>query len=295
MAAIWNLGSLNIDRVLRVPRIVRPGETLSSQSVALFAGGKGANQSVALARAGANVRHIGQIGENGLWLRELLAAEGVNVEPVRIGSAPTGEAIIQVDDAGQNAIVLVAGANHEIVPADVDQALVSAAPGDWLLVQNETSGVAYAMRAAKLCGLRVAFNPAPFDLQVDSYPLESVDLLCLNETEGEGMTGQSDPEVIGESLSASLPNCEIVLTLGSAGAICWSNEEFVRVPACDVTPVDTTAAGDTFFGYYLAAYQQGLGLRERLAWANRAAALCVTRAGASDSIPRRSEVLVFVS
>jgi len=144
---IYNLGSLNIDRVFHVAHIARPGETVAGTSPAVFAGGKGANQSVALARAGADVAHIGQIGPDGQWLRVKLAQEHVNVRWIRTGSAPTGQALIQVDNAGQNAIVLLAGANHEITPDKIDEALDGATPGAWLLVQNETSSVAPRRRA----------------------------------------------------------------------------------------------------------------------------------------------------
>ncbi len=203
---VYNLGSLNIDRVFRVAHIVRPGETLASTSLAEFAGGKGANQSVALARAGARVVHIGKIGADGVWLRDRLAAEGVDVGSIAVGTAPTGQAIIQVDDAGQNAIVLLSGANAEITPEEIDAALAVAPAGSWLLAQNETSGVAHAIQAAKRRGLRVAFNPAPLDERVADYPLDLVDLLCVNETEAAVLRG-----------GAVRPAGDILLTLGSRG------------------------------------------------------------------------------
>lgn len=287
---IYNLGSLNIDRVFHVAHIVRPGETIASTSSAEFAGGKGANQSVALARAGATVAHIGLIGPDGAWLRDKLAEENVDTRWIRQGEGPTGQAIIQVDAAGQNAIVLLAGANQQIMPEEIDAALADAPRDAWLLAQNETSAVDHAIRAAKRRGLRVALNPAPFDARVEPYPLELVDLLCLNETEGAAMTGQNSADAIVETMGGRLPHCEILLTLGAAGAICRAPDGEIRQPGFRVEVVDTTAAGDTFLGYYLAGLSAGLNPPQRLEHACRAAALCVTRFGAMDSIPRREEV-----
>lgn len=288
---IFNLGSLNIDRVFRVAHIARPGETIASRGLAEFAGGKGANQSVALARAGATVAHIGKIGPDGLWLRDKLAAEKVDVHFVRQGTSPTGQAVIQVDDAGQNAIVIVAGANRQITSEEIDAALSGAAAGAWLLVQNETSSVADAIRMAKARGLRVALNPAPFDAAAQDYPLELVDLLCVNETEGAALTGHQSPDAIAAALARRLPQCEILLTLGAEGAIRHAGDVTIRQDGFPVEAVDTTAAGDTFLGYYLAGQQADLAPPARLAGACRAAALCVTRQGAIDSIPRREEVV----
>lgn len=280
-ARVYNLGSLNIDRVLRVKQLVRPGETIAASSLAELAGGKGLNQSVAMARAGANVVHLGKVGADGGWLRDKLAGEGVDTRFILQSSCATGQATIQVDDAGQNSIVLLAGANSEITSAEIGTALAAAAPGSWLLVQNETSGVAHAMQMAKQRGLRVAFNPAPFDDRVAEYPLELVDLLCVNETEAEPFRG---------CLENRLHDCEILLTRGAAGAVLQSAKGEIAVPACQVKVIDTTAAGDTFLGYFLAARLRRLPEGDCLAIASRAAALCVTRPGAMDSIPRWAEV-----
>ncbi len=288
---ILNLGSLNIDRVFRVKHIARGGETIASQSLRVFAGGKGANQSVALARAGAQVAHAGKVGFDGQWLVDKLAEERIDTTQVRISPGPSGQAIIQVDDAGQNAIVLLAGANYEITPREVDEALESCASATWLLLQNETSAVDHAIRRAKQRGLRVAFNPTPIDERVREYPLELVDLLCVNETEGSAMSGESRPEDIVAALAARLKGCEIVVTLGSEGVIGHGPEGEMRLHARKVQVVDTTAAGDTFLGYYLAGRTRGFGARESLELAVRAAALCVTRPGAMDSIPRMAELV----
>ena len=288
--AVLNFGSLNVDRVVRVSHIVRGGETIAADSLREFAGGKGANQSVALARAGAAVAHLGKVGRDGTWLVNNLAAEGVDVRYISFADGPSGQALIQVDDAGQNAIVVVGGANQQVTPAEIDAAITGRTAGDWLLLQNETSSVEHAIRRAHERGLRVAFNPAPVDDRLSSYPLELVDLLCVNEIEGAAIAGSAAPEAIIAALAARWPNCEIVLTLGAAGAVCAIGGTLLRRPAPVVEVVDTTAAGDTFLGYYLAATMRDLPPAERLQLATRAAAICVTRAGASDSIPRREEI-----
>ena len=287
---ILNLGSLNIDRVFRVRHIARPGETIAGTSFDLVAGGKGANQSVALARAGAHVLHAGKVGPDGAWLVQKLAQNGVDTRSIRVGSEPTGQAVIQVDERGENAIVLFAGANREISPGEVDEALDRAPRDTWLLVQNETSAVKQAILAARQRGLRVAFNPAPCDTAVLEYPWDQVDLLCVNETEGAVLAGDADPEKIIETLSARAPRSEIVLTLGADGVQYRQGRAQIRLPARHVEAVDTTAAGDTFLGYYLALRSQGREPRECLEVATSAAALCVTRPGAMDSIPRLDEV-----
>ena len=249
---VLNVGSLNIDRVYRVPHIARPGETLAASSLQVFAGGKGANQSVALARAGARVGHCGRVGPDGTWLIEKLAAQGVLTQWIAAGPAPTGQAIIQVADDGENAIVLLAGANHEITAADVDAALAALRPGAWVLAQNETSSVGHLIERAAAAGLHVAFNPAPFTPEVIGYPLDRLRLLVANESEAEGLTGASDPAESLRRLTSRLPGAEIVLTLGAAGVLYGCGDERLHVPACAAQAVDTTAAGDTFIGYFLA-------------------------------------------
>ncbi len=291
--AILNFGSLNVDRVVRVGHIVREGETVAARSLREFAGGKGANQSVALARAGAAVVHLGKVGPDGRWLIDRLAAEGVDIRSIGVAEGPSGQALIQVDDAGGNAIVVIAGANHEISPAEVDAAIAEGAAGDWLLVQNETSAVGHAIHRARERGLRVAFNPAPADERVAGYPLELVDLLCLNESEAAALTGHPTPETAIAELAALLPACEIVLTLGPKGLLRAAEGSLAAHPAVRIEAIDTTAAGDTFLGYYLAALVRGLPPDERLRMATRAAALCVSRAGAIDSIPQWEEVARF--
>ena len=224
---------------------------------------------------------------------ETLNRDRVDTRHVRVGPSATGQAIVQVDDAGENAIVVSGGANHELTGEQLERALAAAPSGSWLLVQNETNCVAQAIRLAHDRGMPVALNPAPFDDSVREYPLELVHLLCVNRAEGSALTGQASAEGIIAALGDRLADCEILLTLGAAGAWyrCGRNE--LRETALEVDVVDTTAAGDTFFGYFLAGRAAGLRQRECLVRATRAAALCVARRGAIASIPRADEVERF--
>ena len=220
---VHNLGSINIDHVYRVPHLVRPGETLSSQALETVLGGKGANQSVALARAGAVVRHVGRVGEGDGWARDELAAAGVDVTAVVSVEGASGHAIIQVDEGGENAIVLHGGANHVLDRAAIGQALEGAREGDWLLLQNETSGVETAFDIAVERRLRIAFNPAPMSESARALPLERCELLILNETEARMLVDEAGSPDGGidaateHALIARCPDVRLVLTLGARG------------------------------------------------------------------------------
>ena len=284
---ICNFGSLNIDYVYRVAHIVQPGETIGGQSFEVFAGGKGANQSVALARAGASVAHAGRVGEDGRWLVEKLADLGVETRHIHVGDGRTGHAIIQVDDNGQNAIVLYPGANHLIDRTRIDQTLEHFGAADVLLLQNEINDVPYLIEAGHRRGMTVCFNPAPFDETVREYPLDQVDLLIVNETEGRGLAGA---DLIIPTLAKQYPQTRIILTQGKAGATYHGPDGATSVPAVSVDVADTTAAGDTFIGYFLAARASGQAVKISLEQACRAAAICVAKPGAMDAIPSREEV-----
>lgn len=291
--AILNFGSLNVDHVYEVDHFVRPGETLSSRVYRQVAGGKGANQSIALAHAGARVFHAGKVGRDGEWLKARLARHGVDTSLIDVIEGPTGHAIIQVDPSGQNAIVLHGGANLQITPRDVIHVMGRFRAGDALLVQNEISSVPEILERAAAVGLRIFFNPAPMTPAVLKYPLDRVDTFLLNDIEGAELTDEVDEEAILSAMCRRFPRATIVLTLGEQGARYASGAERLRIPACKVTVVDTTAAGDTFIGYYVAAILGGRRPEAALKLATRAAALCVTRSGAADSIPKRSEVEAF--
>ena len=283
---ILNFGSLNIDLVYQVEHIARPGETIASSSHQVFAGGKGANQSAALARAGARVFHAGQVGPDGQWLVDKLAGLGVDVQHTRVGDVPTGHAIIQVDRHGQNSIVLFAGANTQIDRGAIDAALSCFDRGDILLLQNEINDISYIIAAASERDLTISLNPAPFGPEVRAYPLELINLLIVNETEATGLVGASELA----DLAVLCPHAQIALTLGAAGAQYRSPTEEFHLPAPHVEAVDTTGAGDTFIGYFLQGLTANMTARDAMARAVQAAALCVTRPGAMDSIPAADEI-----
>jgi ribokinase len=290
MTRIFNLGSVNIDHVYQVPHLVRPGETLSSTRYSRGAGGKGFNQSIALARAGAAVSHIGCIGSDGQWLRDQLEADGVDCRPLLQVPEPTGHAIIQVLPGGENAIVLHAGANKAVSPAQIEGALREAEAGDWLLCQNETNEVPLALEMARKKGMKTAYNAAPADPAFPRESLRDVDLLLVNETEACALGNCVSPTESVTRLRAEFPGMEIILTLGAEGAI-WSRPDCLeKIPAPVVKAVDTTAAGDTFTGYCLAALMDGQAPALALVMACKAASLSVTRPGAAQSIPWKREV-----
>lgn len=287
---IVNFGSLNIDHVYQVPHIVSPGETLAASSYNRHAGGKGLNQSIALARAGARVFHAGKVGREGEFLRRLLEDNHVDVQLVQPVDSPSGHAIIQVAESGENSIVLFAGANSLVAERDIDAALSRFESSDWLLTQNETSGTGYLLQRAAARGMKIFFNPAPMSDAVLDLPLEVVSAFILNEIEGAQLTGKSGAADILESLRARFPNAAVVLTLGAQGVLYADSQAQLARIAEPVSPVDTTAAGDTFTGFYVAALASGRDVRGALDVASRAAALCVTRRGAAVSIPHIEEL-----
>ena len=290
---ILNFGSLNVDHVYQVHHFVRPGETIHSRAYQQFAGGKGFNQSMALAHAGAQVHHAGKIGPDGRWLLDKLHQAGAQIDHVAQIDVPTGHALIQVEESGENAIILFGGANQAITAADADRVLGHFTAGDYLLLQNEISSMAHILQRGKDLGMRIVFNPAPMDAALLRYPLDAVSIFIVNEVEGGMLTRGTTPEAILKAMRRQFPQVATVLTLGAEGALYADSEQRIHVPAVRVKAVDTTAAGDTFTGYFLAGLAQGEPVETSLRLAARAAAICVTRPGAADSIPRRHEVTAF--
>lgn len=235
--AICNLGSINIDHSYRMDHLPTPGETVAAHSLVSGLGGKGANQSIAIARAGGLVRHIGAIGPDGEWTMTRLAADGVDVSPIITIDTPTGHAIIAVDNAAENAIILFPGANRHISRDQVAAALADTRPGDWLLLQNETSAGLQAARLARDRGLRVCYCAAPFESAAVRDILPYTDLLAVNEVE--------QAQLMAELAPGALDGIDRLVTYGPQGAALVSEKGSVRVAAFEVTPVDTTGAGDT--------------------------------------------------
>lgn len=284
MARILNIGSLNLDYMYAVPRFVTAGETLLSSRRNVFPGGKGLNQTVAAARAGAKVYHAGAVGADGDMLLDLLRDAGADVSAVSRVDAPTGHAIIQVTPQGENAIVILGGANRSVTPETVEKALEKVDADDILLLQNEINGLDAIIRRAAKKGLRILFNPAPMEESVKSLPLELLDTLVVNEGEGRALAGDMD------ALRTVYPRQKILLTQGSRGASLWTGSELIFQPAFPVQAVDTTAAGDCFLGYYAAAIAENLPYAQALRLAAAASALAVQRQGAAPSIPIRRDV-----
>ncbi|MEL6570509.1 MAG: ribokinase [Pseudomonadota bacterium] len=284
---IWNLGSINADYVYSVPHIPKPGETLAATDRQVFLGGKGANMSVAAARAGTQVRHIGCVGADGTWAVERLLEWGVDTRNIDQIDAATGHAIIAVDTDSENMIILHPGANGQIPHAQLQNALSEAQTGDWFVTQNETNLQRTGTGLAKKMGLKVAYAAAPFDAERVQAVLPHLDFLILNEVEAEQLrsaVGQG-PETLGVK--------DVIVTLGADGADWYAGGTTTHVPAIAVDPVDTTGAGDTFTGYVLAGLDRGMPMEQALKMAGKAAALMVTRHGTADVIPDLLEVQQF--
>ena len=287
---ILNFGSLNIDYVYRVDRFVEPGETKAAKSLLVNCGGKGLNQSIAAAKAGSAVLHAGLLGADGKMLSDQLVQCGVDVSLLTPSDSVSGHAIIEVDERAQNRILLYGGTNRMLTKEQIGRTLDAFDSRGLVLVQNETNLVGYIIDEAKARGLAVAFNAAPMGSEVRSYPLDKLDYLIVNEIEGREIAGCENEDDILPTLEKRLQGCCILLTLGTRGAICSCGGKQLFVGACDVRAVDTTAAGDTYTGYFLNGMLSGLPLEETLQRAAAASALCVTKNGASASIPTREEL-----
>ena len=285
--AIWNLGSINADLVYTVPHIPAQGETLSSTNRATYMGGKGANMSVAIARAGSRVNHIGALGPDGGWAVQRLLEYGVDTRHIAQVETATGHAIIMVDEHGENAILLHSGSNGEIPQATLQTALAEAQTGDWFVAQNETNLQRTGASLAKKMGLKVAYAAAPFSADRVQAVLEYLDFLIMNEVEAAQLT-----EATGKTPDA-LGIRDVVVTLGGDGADWFGPDGKQHFDAIPVTPIDTTGAGDTFTGYLLAGLDQGMPMAQAINLATKAGALMVTRQGTADVIPDLSEVRAF--
>lgn len=288
---ILNLGSLNIDNIYHVKIIVKPGETIASSKVEQACGGKGLNQSVALAKAGMEVVHGGMVGTDGRVLLEIMENAGVNTEKIGKSNGPSGHTIIQIDEKGQNSIILFGGANREISKSYIDSVLAELEKGDLLLLQNEISNLAYVLECAGKKGLQVLLNPSPMEAQLLELDLSGVSLFFINEIEGEQITGKQEAEQILDLMKEKYPAAAVVLTLGSEGAYFQKDSERYFQPAFRVQAVDTTAAGDTFTGFFVKEYFESKDAKKALAMAAKASSIAVTRVGAAPSIPTMEEVL----
>lgn len=293
---ILSFGSLNIDHTYQLEHFVQKGETISAHQLQNFSGGKGLNQSIALARAGASVVHAGAIGEDGKFLLKEMENSGVDISKVQIlKDIPTGHAIIQIDSSGDNCILLYGGANRQITTSYVDEVLMQVAEGDVLVLQNEINHLPYIVQEAKKKGMKIVLNPSPMDEKIFEISLENVDVFILNEVEASQLVGENNlsGEILIKALQEKYQDAEVVLTLGDKGAMYSGKGMTCKQEAMKVKAVDTTAAGDTFTGYYLAGIVEGLTVQEAMKQASIAAAIAVGRKGASPSIPYKEEVSEF--
>ena len=292
-------GSLNIDYTYKVEHFVKKGETLSSDGLGVYGGGKGLNQSVALAKAGTEVYHAGAIGQDGMFLLDMLKDAGVHTEYVKVlDEVRTGNAIIQNDKSGDNCILLYGGANQAITREQVDEVMAHFEKGDYIVLQNEINELAYIMEKAHEKGLVTVLNPSPMNEKISTLPLDTVNYFLLNEVEasqilGKETTGDETWEVIAGQLLERFPHASIVLTMGSEGSVVKNHEETVIQPIYKVQAVDPTAAGDTFTGYFIGGILSGLSAKEAMDQAAKASAIAVTRRGAAPSIPVLSEVQAY--
>lgn len=290
--SILVFGSMNIDKTFYLPHWIRCGETLQSSRLTIHAGGKGANQAVALAKAGADVSIAGTIGTDGHWVRQRLEAYGVNTELVRESEhITTGTADILVDEQGKNGIVLYGGGNQANDKEYIDSVFTHFGTEDWVVFENEINNLPYLYGKAIDAGIWICLNASPMDPSLLELPLKQTAILVVNEIEGASLAGITGTfSEILEALVVKYPGTEIVLTVGKDGSIYGYKEERFSCPIVPTTVKDTTAAGDTFLGYFLAMRERGRGAREAMDIATKASSITVSRCGSMDSIPEMAEL-----
>ena len=286
---ILNFGSLNIDKVYAVEEIVKGGETIDSVSFSESVGGKGLNQSIAVAKAGGNIMHAGCVGKDGEILLQALKDNNVDTSLIKTVETASGQAIIQVDKHGQNCIILFHGANYEVDKAYIDEVMQDFAQDDILILQNEISNIDYIIEVAKAKQMKIYLNPSPINENLNKYNMQAIDGIFVNEHEGAYLADKEKVEDILDSLASKYPELEIILTFGDKGAYYRHKDINIFQPAYKVDAVDTTA-GDTFTGYFIALRQQGKSIEESLQKASKASSITVSRKGASISIPKIAEV-----
>ena len=286
---IYNLGSINLDYFYRLPHLVSAGETLSAIGYDIFLGGKGANQSVALAKAGADVCHIGAFSKKDEHYLKGMRDVGVNLNNISLLETESGHAVVMVDNnTGENQIVISGSANYQISKEQIISALVEAEETDWALAQNETSLVHEFFISAKEKGLKICYSAAPFIAKQTASLLPLTDLLVVNEGEADSLL-----KYLNKDVSAlGLPH--LIITLGSKGARYIGEEGNFSVLPFEVSPVDTTGAGDTFLGYLLASISQGMSMKHAISYGSAAASLQITKKGALSAIPSLQEVETLI-
>lgn len=287
---ILNFGSCNIDYIYTLDHIVVPGETETTENLGIFPGGKGLNQSIAISRAGAKVCHAGCVGNNGEMLVDILRENSVDVSFIESVDAPNGHAIIQVSTTGENSIFLHPGSNEMVSKYYIDRVLTHFGEGDIILLQNEISNIDYIVEQAYRKKMRIILNPSPFNYKLDGIDLNKLFCLVLNEVEAKCFSGFDDYEKSLEHLKNTYPDLKIMMTLGSRGCVYSDKSHTLYQPAYQVDVVDTTGAGDTFTGYFVAGIASGNDIDKVIKNATAAASVSVTKNGAAPSIPFMDEV-----
>ena len=293
MTQILNFGSLNIDKVYSLDHIVNEGETISAISYNEGLGGKGLNQSIALKRAGADVIHAGFVGEDdGDILLDYLAKNEINFLVKKV-SGNSGHAIIQVDKDANNSIIVEAGANKRIDKSYIDQVLAEFDEGDYLLLQNEISNLSYIVEVASKRKMKIFLNPSPVDETLKTIDFNKIDTLIINETESYELSGCDKPHDIINYFREGYQDLKLLLTLGKDGGMYSSKDTKIKFDSFKTNAIDTTGAGDTFLGYFLANISKGEEIKKSLKLASLAAGLACSKKGAASSIPRLKEVEAY--
>lgn len=287
---VLNFGSCNIDYVYQLDHVVAPGETEASTGMQIFIGGKGLNQSIAIARAGTTVYHAGAVGEDGDDLIKLLKDNGANVTFLKKINGKTGQAIIQVAKSAENAIFIYSGANGSITKQYVDEVLEHFTAGDLILLQNEITNVDYIVEKAFERGMTIAFNPSPINEEIAKIDFNKITYLLVNQEEAKAISGEDDELKALDYFKVNYPDAKIILTLGKVGSVYQDKQQRYFQPSFKVVAVDTTGAGDTFTGYFISGLVKGFELKKTLRYATCASAIAVSINGAAPSIPAFAEV-----
>ena len=287
---ILDFGSCNIDSVYKVSHIVQPGETLAVDTMEQFPGGKGLNQAIAVARAGAPVCFAGCVGEDARMLAQLMKTAGVDITHLKVVKRQTGQAIIQVDANGENSIIIYPGANGAVTCEHIDSVLKHFGEGDILLLQNEINNIPYLIEQAANKRMKIILNPSPFAEWMLHINPDVLYCVILNETEAGCMAGTGRPMDFLEKIQNHHPGLDVILTLGKNGSIYLRDGKLYKQPSFKVNPVDTTGAGDTFTGYFVAGLYRGDDTNTILRMATAASAIAISREGAASSIPSYEEV-----
>ena len=286
---ILNFGSINIDNVYQVSRFPEAGETISSKSYEKILGGKGINQSIAIQRAGGDVKHIGFIGDDE-WIVNQILSMDMKVDFISKCYGPTGHAIIFVDESGENEIIIHPGANSQFSKSQCFEILENFTSKDtWVVLQNEINLSVEIATKAKELGFKVCYSAAPFDSDHARKMLPHIDLLAMNETELKELQ-----KSLGENVF-NLDIDMILVTLGSQGAELHLGNSIIKQSSFVNKAVDTTGAGDTFLGSFLACHNNGYVTEKSLEYAAAASSIQITRVGAAKAIPTFDEVQEFIN